>query len=118
MAVGGGGAVALGEGGAEGLGVLIAEVVPGKLIDPQAVSGEEPGHGLQGSFLGPAGPWGQAGEVDGDGVSGGVAVGGGRRSSGMAGGGIGHGQGLVRSFILISSLASPDLAQSERRWGP
>jgi len=32
-------------------GVLVAEVMPGKLHGPQVATGEEPGHGLQGSPL-------------------------------------------------------------------
>ena len=47
------------------LGVLVPEVVPGKLVDPDSAVGEEPGHRFQGGFLGSAGSRCQASQIDG-----------------------------------------------------
>ena len=118
MSVGGSRAVAVGEGGTQGLGVLVAEVLPGKLFGPQAVAGEEVGHGLQGSLLGPARPRGQAGEIDGHGVPGRVADGCWQKVFGDGWKGFGHRHGLVRIVILISSLPDPQASSIKAMMGP
>ncbi len=56
---------ALGHGRTEGLGVLVAETVPGKLVDPEPARGEDPRHRLEGRPLGPTGPRRQPCQVDG-----------------------------------------------------
>lgn len=81
MAVGGGWAVSLGKSGSQGLGVLIAELVPGEGLRIQATTGQQAGHGLEGCGLGASGPWGQAGEVNGYWVAGGVGDRGGQEVS-------------------------------------
>ena len=47
-AVGRGGAEALSEGRPERLGVLVAETVPGQLVDAEPAGGEDPRHRLEG----------------------------------------------------------------------
>jgi len=64
---------------------LVTDQLPRQLLRPQAVAGEETGHGRQGSLLGSAGTRGQTCDVDSDGMPGGSSTGHGGRSSGMAG---------------------------------
>ncbi len=73
MAVGRGGAEALGEGRPEGLGVLVAETVPGKLVMPSRPVVRIPAIVSRAARLGPTGPRRQACQVDGRWVPGEVA---------------------------------------------
>jgi len=84
---------------------LVTDQLPRQLLRPQAVAGEETGHGRQGSLLGSAGTRGQTCDVDSDGMPGGVLDGtrGEIVGDGWEGLGLGHGPSLARRIILIGS---------------
>ena len=48
MTVGGGGAVAVGQGGAQSLGVLVPKLVPGEHLLVEPTGGDEVSDGVQG----------------------------------------------------------------------